>query len=172
MVIAAPRSGTAWASNWLTDSTRHCFHDPLYDVHYEDFDKLELPQKRLGVACTGLALFHEWVVMHPAKKVILHRDRNEVNMALRSEGLQKCPTALFAGLEAIAGLHVQWTDIFRNPTEIWQHLFPDETLDLARHQHLTTLNVQSNWRAKVQNPEVLDRLRKQGTAITTHLCNI
>lgn len=166
MVIAAPRSGTAWCSNWLTDNVRHCLHDPLYDHHYEDFDAITIPRKRIGVACTGLGLFPEWVSMHPARKVILHRDRDEVNQALRSQGLPKCPHSLFKGLESIAGLHVQWTDLFRNPAEIWQHLFPGEELDVVRHKHLAQLNVTSNWRARVQDQNVLDRLRKQGIADT------
>lgn len=146
-------------------------HDPLYDHHYEDFDLIEIPRKALGLACTGLALFHEWVVLHPARKVILHRDPKEVNASLRAVGLPKCPTALFHGLDKIGGLHVQWTDLLRNPAEIWQHLFPDEDMDLVRHQHLVSFNVQSNWRARVQNVTVLDRLRAQGIATPPHLCN-
>lgn len=158
MIIGAPRSGTTWCSNWLTDALRHCLHDPLYDHHYEDFDAITIGSKRIGVACTGLALFPDWVIQHPAKKVILHREPREVNEALRAEGLQKCPAALFKGLAAIAGLHVQWTDLFRAPLEIWQHLFTDP-FDSDRHALLCSMNVQSHWRARVQNPQVIERIR-------------
>lgn len=163
MVIAAPRSGTAWAANWLTNGSNHCIHDPLFDHHYGDLDRLEYPGKTLGIACTGLALFAEWVNQHPAPKVILHRDRTEVNAACRALGFPPCPKEIFRGLARIRGFHVEWQSLF-NPAharDIQEHLLIDP-FDGVRHEMLCRLNVTRDLKQLRQNPEVLTKLRAEG----------
>lgn len=85
MVIGLPRSGTAWAANWLTTDTTFCLHDPLAKYHHTELDGL-VSDKRLGVACTGLWTQPEWLNAHPAKKVILHRPLEEINRSLKAIG--------------------------------------------------------------------------------------
>lgn len=159
MVLAAPRSGTAWAANWLNDGQVRCLHDPMWDDHYADLDQ---KYPGFGIACTGIALFHEWVNAHPAPKVILHRPRDEVNASLAGEGLPRCPPLLFKALEQIKGLHVPWTDLFRNARPIWDHLLPPLSMNGRRHAFLCTMRVTAHWRARVQNPNVINRLRAEG----------
>jgi hypothetical protein len=160
MVIGAPRSGTAWAANWMTCGDMHCIHDPLWDHHYADLDKLEMGEKGIGVACTGLALFPDWVNSHPCRKVILHREPKEIQTSLRAAGYPPCPRAIFKGLEEIQGMHLDWTALLREPNIIWRHLFQCEA-DLERHRFLCTLNVTANTNARTQDPEVLKRLQAE-----------
>lgn len=164
MVIAAPRSGTAWAANWLTNGTNHCIHDPLFDHHYGDLDAIELPGRDIGIACTGLALWPEWINNHPAPKVVLHRDHTEVNEACRRLGFPPCPPALFRGLMRIApAFHVDWRSLFipEHAREIHEHLLI-EPFDSVRHQMLCRLNVTRDLKQLRQNPDVLAKLRAEG----------
>lgn len=163
MVIAAPRSGTAWAANWLTNGSNHCIHDPLFDHHYGDLDSLELPGKDIGIACTGLALWPDWVNEHPATKVIVHRPSDEVNEACRKLGFPVVPPALFRGLKKLRGFHVNWTSLFieSHARDIQEHLVIDP-FDAVRHQFLCGLNVTRDLKQLHQNPEVLAKLRAEG----------
>lgn len=165
MVIGAPRSGTAWAANWLTNEWNHCIHDPLWDHHYADLDKLHplYPGKTLGISCTGIALWPAWLNEHPATKVILHRPPAEVNESCRKLGYPPCPTQLFRGLLQIRGFHVEWRSLFDSDhaRDIHNHLVV-EPFDGVRHDMLRALTVTANVKLRKQNPEVLERLRAEG----------
>jgi hypothetical protein len=137
MIIGHPRCGTAWAANWLTTDTTHCIHDPMAKFHHSDLDGLE-SSKRLGVACTGLGMFPDWLNAHPAKKVILHRDAQEVAQSLDRIGFSMLP---FPDLSRIEGMHVAWTDLWNKPWGIWHHLI-GTPFDSGRHEMLKELNVQ------------------------------
>lgn len=140
MVIGLPRSGTAWAANWLTTDTTHCLHDPMAKYHHTELDGL-VSDKRLGVACTGLWMHREWLNAHPAKKVILHRDRSEVARSLDNLGFTDLP---FPSLDSINGLHVDWRDLWNRPEAIWEHLI-GTPFDAERHRLLKELNVQVDF---------------------------
>lgn len=140
IVVGLPRSGTAWAANWLTTDTTHCIHDPLARYHHTDLDRIA-SSKRLGVSCTGLWQFPDWLNQHPAKKVILHRDRAEVARSLGRLGFADLP---FPALDAIAGMHVNWRDLWDDPEPIWEHLI-GTPFDAERHQLLRELNVQVDF---------------------------
>jgi hypothetical protein len=140
MVIGLPRSGTAWAANWLTTDTTHCLHDPMAKCHHTDLDALP-SAKRLGVACTGLWLHRDWLNAHPAPKVILHREPGEVIASLDRLGFPPLP---FPSLDGIDGLHVAWRDLWDNPEPIWQHLL-GTPCDMERHHLLKELNVQVDF---------------------------
>lgn len=140
MVIAAPRSATTWTSNWLTTDTSLCLHDPLWRWHYSDLDAIE-SSKTLGIACTGIALFPEWVNAHPARKVILHRDMKEVDASLENIGLTPISSHWEGVLDKIRGIHLDWTDVFENPKHIYEYLL-DRPFDAERHEQLREMNVQ------------------------------
>jgi hypothetical protein len=140
MVIGLPRSGTAWAANWLTTDTTQCLHDPIAKHHHADLDAIA-SAKRLGVACTGLWMHQDWLNAHPAKKVILHRDQAEVAQSLDSLGFPDLP---FPSLDGIGGLHVDWRDLWSNPKPLWAHLV-GTPFDAERHRLLKELNVQVDF---------------------------
>lgn len=157
MVIAAPRSGTTWAANWLTTDRTLCYHDPLYRWHYSELDAIE-SAKRLGVSCTGLACFPDWVNAHPARKVILHRPENEVRQELVELGLPWMPDGFYrAQLDKIKGQHHQWTDIFERPREIYEYLL-ELPFDEERHAILREISMQPNFEQLKVDPAVTRRL--------------
>lgn len=142
MVIGYPRSGTAWAANWLTTEFSHCLHDALLQYRYDWLDQIPT-FKRLGVADTGIARVPSFLNNHPAPKVILHRAFDEVQRSLREIGLPELLPQWEHGLDKIKGLHVYWHELFDNPRRIWEHLLPGQVFDPDRHELLKRLNVQA-----------------------------
>jgi hypothetical protein len=159
MVIAAPRSGTTWASVWLTTDATMCLHDPLWENHYTDLDNIQ-SRKMLGISCTGIALFPEWLNAHPARKVILHRDIREVNASLQAIGLLGCCDNYESLLFGLSGHHCHWQDIFRKPKEIYEFLL-QKPFDAERHAELVKIEMQPNFEGLTINPSVTSNLIKQ-----------
>lgn len=154
MIIAAPRSGTAWAANWLTTETSLCLHDPLFEHSIETWDSIPC-DRCLGVACTGSAIFPAFLRKHPARKVVLHRDIGEVNQSLHQMGLSSLNVAIWTeALRNVEGLHVDWRSLWRNPRAIWEQLM-DTPFDVNRHRLLTKLNVQMDFEAVKPDPVVV-----------------
>lgn len=163
MVIAAPRSGTAWTANWLTTDTTLCLHDPLWQHHYRDLDAIQ-SSKMLGVACTGLHLFGSFIRSHPARKIVLHRDRREIDASLEAIGMPGAPDELFRLLDDIDGLHVAWSDIFERPAPLYEYLLR-KPFDAERHRALRELEVQTNFEGIQVNREVTALLLAEMQAI-------
>lgn len=156
MLLAAPRSGTTWASNWLTTDTTLCLHDPLWRWHHSELDGIQ-SLKRLGVACTGLALFPEWVNAHPARKIILHRDLSEVDTSLQRIGMTGCSKQWEGVLDRIDGIHLEWTELFSRPQYIYEYLL-DLPFDAERWANLREMNVQPHYEAVTVNRSATARL--------------
>ena len=146
MIIAGPRSGTTWAANWLTTNSTICLHDPLYQHHYKDLDAYA-SDKIVGVSCTGLMNFPDWLNAHPAKKVVLHRPQTEISASLRRCGLPDVDCSL---LNQIKGTHCHWLDLFDNPATIYEALL-DQPFDAERHDLLRAIHMQPKFEAITVN---------------------
>lgn len=145
MVIALPRSGTTWAANWLTTDTTLCLHDYLAYKTLSEINDNYKTSKRLGLSDTGLFGYKEKLNKHPAKKVILHRDINEINASLTDLGIPPMPSITNL-LESIDGLHVHYKDLFNKPEPIWDYLI-GTTFDGERHSLLKQMQVQPEFAA-------------------------
>lgn len=143
MVIAAPRSGTTWASAWLTTDTTLCLHDPLWTRHYSELDAIQ-STKTLGIACTGIALFPDWLHQHPARKVILHRELNEVDASLEAIGLPRCSLAWAGVLECVSGMHLPWRALWDSPKQIYEFLL-QRPFDAERFNELRQMRIQPDF---------------------------
>lgn len=162
MIIAAPRSGTAWAANWLTTEVSFCLHEPLFEKHYSEIEDLRGDDGReFGVACTGLTNFPDYLKSHPAKKVILHRREDQVQDAVAAIGFPPLPTAYFTKLKEIEGLHVPWTYLFHHPEIIHTYLFGKRLFDARRHALLAQLNVQRDFESIKPNQAATRRLLEE-----------
>jgi hypothetical protein len=164
MVLGLPRSGTAWASNWLTDSLMVCHHDPLFQHPVEALDSLPCDERVLGIADTGLWKFPEFLASHPARKVMLHRDLDEVNASLRRSGLPPVSRTHERMLWEIDGAHCDWRMLFEQPRFIYHYLFGVVMLDTLRHSMLCKLNVQADFEKLDPDPVVTGQLLRQMAA--------
>jgi hypothetical protein len=155
MLIAAPRSGTTWAANWMTTDKTLCLHDPLWTHHYNDLDHIR-SEKSLGVACTGLYMFPEFVNSHPARKVILHRDEREINESLVAIGLDPIKDTE-KSLYKIDGVHLDWKVIFDEPKDVYEYL-TGLKFDQERHEFLKEIEMQPNFKGLKIGREVTKSL--------------
>lgn len=167
MVIGAPRSGTAWTSNWLTNGADLCWHDVLFQTPIERIDDRYVanPSGKVGIADTGIWKFPDFLAQHPAKKVVLHRELSEINASLLKAGLPALSHNVWLSLGAIDGVHVDWRVLFTSPDFIYFHLFGRHMSDYEyrRHELLCKLNVQMDFEKVDPDPEVsrqmLERMR-------------
>lgn len=157
MVIAGPRSGTAWAANWLTTEKTLCWHDPLFTVALDALDSVQDDARPLGIADTGIWNFLDYLRGHPARKVVLHRKTSEINDSLRAAGLPAMAPGFEQSLACIEGLHVPWRHLFDAPDVIHEYLFGTEP-DWRRHALLKTLNVQADFEKINPDPHVTRRM--------------
>lgn len=156
MLLAAPRSGTTWASNWLTTDTTLCLHDPLFTSHYTELNGIQT-NKTLGVSCTGLAYFPDWVNAHPSRKIVLHRDINEINESLEAIGLSEISVDFILKLESIDAIHLPWTDLFEKPKFIYETLL-ELPFDAERHALLKEIEMQPNFEGLTVGKNVTRKL--------------
>lgn len=169
MIIGLPRSGTTWAANLFSTGQTMCFHDPLYTLHYEDWD-VALPGKvpdkaaEVGISCTGIWRWADWVNAHPARKLILHRDLGEIALSMREIGLP--PMDLEEAeeqLNSIQGLHIPHTDLFdeTGASEAWRYLVNGSPFNLARHRLLVDIEMQPKFSGLSVGAEVTRRLMQE-----------
>jgi hypothetical protein len=162
MVLSAPRSGSTWASNWLTTGAQLCLHDPILENRVEDLDHMENGH-RLGLACTALPLLTDWVNQHRAPKVILHRPMSEVNASMERIGLSALPKVWNGLLEQIEGFHCQYQDLFRPGTAraIWMYLCPQLPFDRPRHALLSSMHIDPHFPRVRIDPDRTREFRAQ-----------
>lgn len=137
MLLAAPRSGTAWAANWLTTDRTLCLHEPLYEHTLAELDVRD-GSRTLGMACTVSALLG--VNRHPARKVVLHREPKEIRESMVALGIEGDYD--FTALGNVEGQHHHWLDLFNNPKPIYEYLL-QQSFDEVRHEQLRRFNIQN-----------------------------
>lgn len=146
MVLSAPRSASTWVANWLTTERTLCLHDPVLEHDPDHLDSIPTA-RRLGVACTGLALLPDFVNAHPARKVVVHRDRAEVDRSLIAIGLSALGPRWTHALEDIQGMHVHYGDLFdpKRAKQIYEYL-TEAPFDLERHTQLRQMHIEPHFK--------------------------
>ena len=162
MVLGGQRSGTTWLANLLTTDTTLCLHDPLLEYTPNQLDRSVVPGYRLGISCTASLLFNEWVQKHPAKKVLIYRDPEEINASCRALGLLEIDVskqfALLGNVEA--------------PIFHWDHMFKpsgaEEICEILgvpfckyRHFELRKMNIQPCWDKLDVSKEAVQNLARR-----------
>ena len=162
IVTGMPRSGTTWVSNWLTTDNTLCIHDPVYKYKLDELDAIKT-NKKLGISCTGMWRFNDFLKSHPSKKIIIHRDINEINDSLANEmGVPTVTEAEVESLWNIQGIHVSFLDLF-NPIiakDIYEYLL-EKPFDSERHSYLIEINVQPNFGKLIFDKAALDDFRQR-----------
>ena len=152
MVLGGPRSATTWAANWLTTDGTMCLHDPLLEYTRHSLDAMTIPDKEIGISCTSTLLFPEWFLKHPARKILLYREPEEINRGLEALGLPVLDVpAHNARMVVASNVKISiwgWRSLFERETarEIWKQLLPHRPFDDYRHDLLVSMNVQPHWR--------------------------
>lgn len=121
MVLSMPRSGSAWAANWLSNGASLCLHDPVLERDLGALDQWAADSRPLvlGIADTAFALDADRINQHPAPKVILHRPLEDVQASLERLGLTRLGRAWRGALWRITGLHLPHSSL-------WDPVFADD----------------------------------------------
>lgn len=153
MVLSAPRSASTWVANWLTTERTLCLHDPILEHAPEALDDIKC-DRALGLACTGLGLLPAFVNDHQARKVVVHRDFDEVNASLESIGLTRLGPQWNDAFRSIVGMHVYYEDLFRPAAAryIYEHL-TGFLFDAERHANLVAMHVEPAFEKIKIKPE-------------------
>lgn len=168
MIIGLPRSGTTWAANWLTTNDTFCLHDPLYKLHYSewDTDRKHFPHpmdyRLIGASCTAIWRFPEYVNAHPANKIVVMRDFQEIQDSLDQLGLPQLNDDAPFQLEDIEAPRVQYTDLFdpeRAPL-IWEKLVGPGYCP-HRHKALSEIHMEPFFEVIEPDFEVTKRLHDE-----------
>lgn len=151
MVLGAPRSATAWCANWLSTDKTLCIHEPLARWPMGKLNDIK-SSKVLGIACTVLCQMPDFVNAHPARKLILHRDPDEVRASMKRLNIQGDYD--FTALDKVRGMHCHWRKVFTDPEPIYTYLL-NAKMDVERHTELLEFNVQNmNLIRKLQERQV------------------
>ena len=147
IVLGGPRSATTWAANWLTTDETLCLHDPLLEYSLVNLGQLYFPGKRLGISCTSMLLWPEWIRAQRCPKIILFRNIHEINNSLRALGLDELgPAQHYGRLDAVRGI----------PTFPYEALFAPKLAqkiasilgtpwDASRHDLLRQMRIEPAW---------------------------
>lgn len=162
IVTGLPRSGTTWIANWLTTDQSLCIHDPLYKYKLDELDGI-ITSKKLGISCTAMWNFRDFLNSHPARKLIVHRDLAEVNDSLKNEmHVDTISQEQAASLNDIYGIHADLKDIFdkHKAKEIYETLL-QIPFDEERYLQLVEMNVQPNFGKVTFDLDTLNDFRRR-----------
>src|SRR5512139_2385718 len=97
-VIALPRSGTAWAANWL-----ECEHEPLDP---------EAALRLRGFTSTAAWMWPDFVYENVRRWVILERNPNECSKSLQAQNYPPLTQQMVDAYAAMRGPRFHYTDLF------------------------------------------------------------
>lgn len=149
-LLALPRSGTTWASNWLSDGGVLCHHDPLAWAAPDELFEMDD-----GIACTGLYLRPDLIKRLDCPVVCLWREPAEVNASLARIGMPSMPPWAVERLRAVKGNWFEYRALFdARAHRIWKILRGDG-FSPERHRALVKMNVQPQYARCAPDPRLL-----------------
>lgn len=164
MITGLPRSGTTWAANLFTTDAVLCHHDPLYHTHYSEWDEKFKSPVPVGVSCTGIWRWGDWLNAHPARKLILERDIESIYTSMAEIGMDVSIGELQENEQAlrqVIGLHVPHSDLFdpKKCRDLWDYLMNGRVpFNPTRHKLLVDIEMQPKFSGLSVGPEVTRRL--------------
>lgn len=144
ILTALPRSGTTWASAWLTDGTALCYHDPLGSGFTTDQLQNHDPGCLWGIACTSVWTMPRWIERQQCKVLLLDRNIDEINKSLVDElKLPPLIDAAFPTFQALKFPRINWDAMWtvEGANEIWNHLRPETPFNVQRWELLRQLRI-------------------------------
>lgn len=143
MVIALPRSGTAWAANLLTTDTSVCLHEAFMEFSIDELDSFKWPHK-LGIAETSGAFCADEINKHPAKKLVIERPIAEINQSAKKLDLPELTEHAKSLLDKVNGYKIDYKSLFdyKEMSKAYKFLL-EKDLDPMRHALLCNLHIEN-----------------------------
>ena len=145
MLLALPRSGTAWAANWLMDRAL-CYHDPFSQFSPEQLTEMKHPFT-WGVSCTFGWALPDYVAMQKCPYVIIDRNIDEVNRSIKSLCGNPLSDWMIEKFRKFEGPRFKHEELFKldSAREIWNILRPETPHNDDRHSVLSGMNIQVDF---------------------------
>ena len=143
MVLALPRSGTAWVANLLTTDSSLCIHEAFMDHSINDLDTRP-HDGMLGIAETSAFTKVDEINQHSAKKLVIERPFNEVNESIAKLGFKAMPLYSDDLMIQLKGYRIAFKDLFNYDimAEAYYYLLRKE-LNQERHRMLCQMNIEN-----------------------------
>jgi hypothetical protein len=143
MVLALPRSGTAWVANLLTTDTSLCIHEAFMDHSIDDLDTRSY-DGLLGIAETSAFIRVDELNLHSAKKLIIDRPFDEINNSIVKLGFKAMPSYSADLMIQLKGCRIAYKDLFNYEimSEAYYYLLRKE-LNQERHKMLCQMNIEN-----------------------------
>jgi hypothetical protein len=143
MVLALPRSGTAWVANLLTTDTTLCIHEAFMDHSINDLDNRSY-DGMLGIAETSAFTKVDEINQHSAKKLVIDRPFDEINKSIAELGFKAMPSYSADLMIQLKGYRIAYKDLFNYEimSEAYYYLLRKE-LNQERHKMLCQMNIQN-----------------------------
>ncbi len=144
LILALPRTRTAWLANFMTHNGVTCTHEGLngcktLEEYGEQFKQSD------GDANTGLVWFdYKRVIPKDTKILVIDSDiKKAVQYSKRVHGVDVTNDMklLKRRLDNMVGNHIHVDDINESLKEIWEYL-TDATFDAKRAEWLKNINIQ------------------------------
>ena len=145
MVVAMPRSGTAWTANLLTiPGVSICRHEALADSTPDDLiEEGAAMKEKFGICDTSLV---NYLDLHEidTPKLVIHRAIRDVNKSAAKAGLPEADPAWAETLHQTLGYHIKFEELFdADEMDRAQRWLIGVPLDRKRHAELCRLNIQN-----------------------------
>lgn len=181
LILALPRSRTAWLSIFLTHSNSFCFHEPLLGCStVADLEQRfrEVDTEVVGGADTGAALFLDRIVelMPDIRLAVVERPLEQCAQSLRAlgdidviiatESLRRIQSALDDAKQRYRPLVVRFADLNDPDTAraLWEHCI-GEGFDPVRFSDLCRFNIEiipeAFWARVRENQANIQALAKE-----------
>ncbi len=143
MVLALPRSGTAWVANLLTTDTSLCIHEAFMDHSINDLDTRSY-DGLLGIAETSAFIRVDEINQHSAKKLVIDRPFDEIYKSIVELGFKAMPSYSADLMIQLKGYRIAYKDLFNYEimSEAYYYLLRKE-LNQERHKMLCQMNIQN-----------------------------
>jgi len=143
MILALPRSGTAWVANLLTTDTSLCIHEAFMDHSIDDLDNRSY-DGMLGIAETSAFIRVDELNLHSAKKLIIDRPFDEINNSIVKLGFKAMPSYSADLMIQLKGYRIAYKDLFNYDimAEAYYYLLRKE-LNQERHRMLCQMNIEN-----------------------------
>ena len=160
IVAGLPRSGTAWASVWLTSGNAICLHEPLARRTPQELSALHL-DGYWGISCTGIWIVPGLIDAQNCPVVTLSNGAGQVNLSLRAMGLQPLPDRLMERFEALKYPAFSRADMLEDrdkAAEMWAILRPDAPFDPVRWELLRRMKIEADMSKFTVAPRSLEAM--------------
>lgn len=145
-ILAFPRSGTTWATAWLSHYAT-VLHDPIVTRSHDEIEAwADATSGYTGISCTASMLWPEWVkntYERGTRILVLRRPVHEINKSLEAIDLPTIAPNMEHQIDQLPGLHLDYNMLFDSDAaqQILEYCLPDATFSPVHHAEMCDMHI-------------------------------